>query len=237
VIRHFWRFRQIDSTNSFGLQLSQIYPAQSYLIWTNQQTQGRGRQARVWHAPAGSICASLVFTCQVNEVSNPQVLNLLAALAVCELLEAKSKAKISIKWPNDVYLKGKKLGGILSEAKWKGNIARIVIGIGLNLNVSEFPPGLSEQAVSWLLVTGQKYEELIFLRKLAKYFEDMFVASQAEGIQILLARMRAKCHTLDSHIIHLDKNKELTYKAVDIAEDGSLVVLTQNKQRINLYDS
>ncbi|MDZ4864617.1 MAG: biotin--[acetyl-CoA-carboxylase] ligase [Gemmatimonadota bacterium] len=111
------------------------------------QTVGRGSRGRRWTSPAGGLWLSVL--CRPETEPALEVLSLRMALAVCETLEAALPGlPLRLKWPNDLVLHERKLGGILCEARWQGGaVGWVAVGIGLNLR-NEIPIELSELAIS-----------------------------------------------------------------------------------------
>jgi BirA family transcriptional regulator, biotin operon repressor / biotin---[acetyl-CoA-carboxylase] ligase len=150
-------FSRLDSTNTRARELAAEGAEHGTVVTADEQTAGRGRQGRVWTAPAGK---ALLYSAIVRPLDERHLLLPLAVpLAVCEAAEelagdfAHGKAapegfRCGVKWPNDVQVEGRKLAGVLIEARPQDGWA--VVGIGLNLTISpeEFPPDLRETAVS-----------------------------------------------------------------------------------------
>jgi BirA family transcriptional regulator, biotin operon repressor / biotin---[acetyl-CoA-carboxylase] ligase len=135
-----------DSTNARGRELAAAGAPNGTVVTADEQTEGRGRQGRTWVAPSGR---ALLYSLLLRPLGNRPLLPLAAALAVCETAEALAPGiECKVKWPNDVQGDGRKLAGILIEARPQDDWA--VIGIGLNLSISpdEFPPDLKETAIS-----------------------------------------------------------------------------------------
>jgi BirA family biotin operon repressor/biotin-[acetyl-CoA-carboxylase] ligase len=151
-------FDSIDSTNTRARELAAEGAEHGTVVTADEQTAGRGRQGRTWTAPPGK---ALLYSAIVRPLDKRHLMLPLAApLAVCEAAEelaatvapdggpATNDLRCGVKWPNDVLVDGRKLAGILVEARPQDGWA--VIGIGLNLTISptEFPPELREIAVS-----------------------------------------------------------------------------------------
>jgi BirA family biotin operon repressor/biotin-[acetyl-CoA-carboxylase] ligase len=111
------------------------------------QTAGRGRRGRAWHAPRGGLWLSVL--CRPASEPALEVLSLRVALAAIEVVERHAaNVSLEIKWPNDLMLDGRKLGGILCEAHWQGESAAWVgVGVGINL-ANPIPLELEDQAVT-----------------------------------------------------------------------------------------
>jgi BirA family biotin operon repressor/biotin-[acetyl-CoA-carboxylase] ligase len=152
-------FAAIDSTNTRARELAAEGAAHGTVVTAEEQTAGRGRQGRVWTAPPGK---ALLYSAIVRPLDERHLMLPLAApLAVCEAAEELAgplapsdsggttmEFRCGVKWPNDVQVEGRKLAGILVEARPQDGWA--VIGVGLNLTISrpEFPPDLQDRAVS-----------------------------------------------------------------------------------------
>ncbi len=126
----YYHFPTIDSTNNFAKINLKLF-AQDTLsfITADEQTQGRGRFGNSWISPQGNLYLSVVYFPQKS--LSAFRLTQAASLAVCMLLE-KLGVQSKIKWPNDLYVNEKKIGGILTEAF----SSAYIIGIGLNINMS-----------------------------------------------------------------------------------------------------
>jgi BirA family transcriptional regulator, biotin operon repressor / biotin---[acetyl-CoA-carboxylase] ligase len=140
-------YRVTDSTNTRARELAEAGAPGGAVVTAREQTAGRGRQGRVWTAPEGK---ALLYSAILRPLDERHLLLPLSVpLAVCAAAEAlRPDAECQVKWPNDVWLDGCKLAGILIEAKPQDGWA--VIGIGLNLTIApdEFPPDLRQPAIS-----------------------------------------------------------------------------------------
>jgi BirA family transcriptional regulator, biotin operon repressor / biotin---[acetyl-CoA-carboxylase] ligase len=140
-------YRVTDSTNARARELAEAGAPHGTVVTATEQTAGRGRQGRSWTAPPGK---ALLYSAVLRPLDERHLLlPLAAALAVCEAAEElEPEVECTIKWPNDVWVEGRKLAGVLIEAKPQDGWA--VIGAGLNLTISrdEFPPELRETATS-----------------------------------------------------------------------------------------
>jgi BirA family biotin operon repressor/biotin-[acetyl-CoA-carboxylase] ligase len=130
--------RLTDSTNGRAKALAEAGAPHGTLVTADEQSAGRGRQGRVWTAPAGSAVLMSLVLRELDEL-----LPLTAAVAICEGLPAGTAA---VKWPNDVWVEGRKVGGILVEGRPQEGWA--VLGIGVNVTTESFPVELEESATS-----------------------------------------------------------------------------------------
>jgi len=140
-------FRVTDSTNARARELVEAGAPHGTVVTAAEQTAGRGRQGRTWTAPAGK---ALLYSAVLRPLDERHLLLPLAVpLAVCGVAEELAPGvECAIKWPNDVWIDGRKLAGVLIEAKPQDGWA--VIGVGLNLSIApgEFPPDLRDTAIS-----------------------------------------------------------------------------------------
>jgi len=139
--------RVTDSTNTRARELAEAGAPGGTVVTAREQTAGRGRQGRVWTAPEGK---ALLYSAILRPLDERHLLLPLSVpLAVCGAAEAlRPGIGCQVKWPNDVWLDGRKLSGILIEAKPQAGWA--VIGVGLNLSIEpgEFPDDLRQPAIS-----------------------------------------------------------------------------------------
>jgi BirA family biotin operon repressor/biotin-[acetyl-CoA-carboxylase] ligase len=140
-------YRVTNSTNSRARELVEAGAPPGTVVTAWEQTEGRGRQGRVWTAPEGK---ALLYSAILRPLDERHLLLPLSVpLAVCDAAEElREGIECQVKWPNDVWLDGRKLAGILIEAKPQDGWA--VIGVGLNLSIApnEFPPNLRQPATS-----------------------------------------------------------------------------------------
>jgi BirA family transcriptional regulator, biotin operon repressor / biotin---[acetyl-CoA-carboxylase] ligase len=140
-------YRSTDSTNTRARELAAAGAPHGTIVTAGEQSAGRGRQGRTWTAPPGK---ALIYSAIVRPLEERHtMLPLAVPLAVCEAAEElEPKIECKVKWPNDIHVEGRKLAGVLIEARPQDGWA--VIGVGLNLTIEpdEFPPDLRDQAVS-----------------------------------------------------------------------------------------
>lgn len=147
-------YRATDSTNERAKELALAGAAHGTLVTADEQSAGRGRQGRLWLAPPGS---ALLMSLVLRDLGAAQAhLPLAAALAVCEACERSVPVvRCAIKWPNDVWIDGRKLAGILIEGRPQDGWA--VLGIGVNVRTApeELPEELRDTATSLAAAAGE----------------------------------------------------------------------------------
>jgi|AntRauTorckE6833_2_1112554.scaffolds.fasta_scaffold12284_4 BirA family biotin operon repressor/biotin-[acetyl-CoA-carboxylase] ligase len=189
--RVLWR-EQVSSTNDALRELAEKGMAEGLVMVTDDQTAGRGRRGAKWISPKGESLAFSVLLRPTEAKAFWSRLSLIAGLAVAEALE-KYVPLAEIKWPNDVLIGGKKIAGILVEA----GRDYVIVGIGINVNTTGFPPGLA--ATSLAIERGEEVaREEVFLQ-VVKY-----LARHAQGIGSgfaeLVVGIRERCHLTDHHV-------------------------------------
>jgi BirA family transcriptional regulator, biotin operon repressor / biotin---[acetyl-CoA-carboxylase] ligase len=130
-----WRihyFDEIDSTQEAARELAASGADQGTLVIAEQQTAGRGRMGRSWHSPSGvNLYTTIILRPPIPLADVPR-LSLVAGVAVAEALEREAPGIVALKWPNDLWLLGRKAGGIIAEAVTdaRQNLDCVLLGIG-----------------------------------------------------------------------------------------------------------
>jgi BirA family biotin operon repressor/biotin-[acetyl-CoA-carboxylase] ligase len=153
---HFGRrmrgYESVDSTNTHAAHWAAEGAPEGSVVVTEYQTAGRGRHGRTWTADAGK---NLMFSVVLRPDLPPDRLGLITlcgGVAVAETVEGSAPLRATIKWPNDVLLRGRKCCGMLLESSLSGQRDGppefVILGIGLNVNQDRFPPEIADQATS-----------------------------------------------------------------------------------------
>jgi BirA family biotin operon repressor/biotin-[acetyl-CoA-carboxylase] ligase len=201
-----YSFQTIDSTNTKAKELAESGAASGAAVVAGYQTGGRGRLGKDWHSVAGKgLYCSIVVRPELTLEDYPKI-TLVAGLAVALVLDRVTGRTSRLKWPNDIYFRGRKIGGILTESSALGSSGRkryAVVGIGVNVNhvKADFPFGLQETATSLFVETGREFvvEEIFqavrldLLRQLELFSTD--------GFQPLLEQWRKKDFLLGKQMV------------------------------------
>jgi BirA family biotin operon repressor/biotin-[acetyl-CoA-carboxylase] ligase len=158
-------FNTIGSTSDVALALAAGGEGVGAVVIADQQTAGRGRLGRRWFSPPGSgLYVSIVLqpsTARADPQRATGLLTLAAGLALAEGIEAATRLRVDIKWPNDLLVAQRKLGGILAEAVGVERLAAqrgvtsVVLGYGINIRSTAYPPDLRDRATSLEAVLGR----------------------------------------------------------------------------------
>ncbi|MCA6365349.1 MAG: biotin--[acetyl-CoA-carboxylase] ligase [Bacteroidetes bacterium] len=182
--RHHIRLEEVASTNTFALDLVRSTPvAEGTLISAQHQTAGRGQRGSEWHtAPGENLTVSIVLRPVFLAPPAQFDLTRAVALAVADTAEqacADTEVKISVKWPNDIYINQRKVAGILVENILGSNrFVAAVVGIGLNVNQLQFGE-LAAKATSLRLVTGKTADTEKLLARLCEFLEKYYLMLRA----------------------------------------------------------
>jgi len=154
-----WNIKVIGetaSTNTTLLDWGRRGAKGPVALFTEVQTRGRGRRGRAWHSAAGE---SLIASVLIRPDSPPTRWGLVTLATGVALVDAlHDVAPVRLKWPNDLFLDGRKLGGILVETQMSSSAGFLVIGFGINLNQTTFDPEIEELAISLRQHTSQQFD-------------------------------------------------------------------------------
>jgi len=220
-----YHYESLPSTMDRAMDLVFKGAAEGTLVIAEGQTKGRGRLNRLWvSAKYKGIYFSLVIRPKILPQQAP-VLTLISAVAICEGLKQELGIEAQIKWPNDILLDNKKIGGILTELSAEMDIVHaIIVGVGINVNNDK--KTLPALASSLKEITGAKINRLSLLQGILSCFEERYRQFQKQGMQGILDRWCHLSSTLGKRV-KLTANRQkpaLIGEAVDIERDGSLLI-------------
>jgi len=208
------------STNDELRHLAENGAAEGLVLLAIEQTSGRGRRGTSWFCPPGD---SLAFSILLRP-AEPKALwprfALITGLAVAQALESFGPST-GIKWPNDVWIAGKKIAGILVEA----GASHVVIGIGLNVNTTEFPEDLAGTATSLRQHTGIHHSAAEVLLSVIRRVATLRHTLDA-GFAGTIAAIRDRCVLSGRQISYHAATGRQTGRVECVAEGGELLVQT-----------
>ena len=216
----------IGSTNAEALALARGGAPEGTCVVAEEQTAGRGRHRRSWVSPPGAgLWASVIL--DLTDLPNARwgLVPLAAGLAVADAIARTTGLEPALKWPNDVLVASAgaagKLAGILVEAAAQtGPAAQVVVGMGLNVDLDERPPGASCLASAGYPPPSR---EVLLVAELNALHERM--SQLRDDPPDLLREVRERCATLGRSVrVVLPGDQVLEGQAVGIADDGSLEV-------------
>ena len=172
------------STNDIGWHLADSDEPEGTVIFAEEQTQGRGRQGAVWHCPKSSGLLFSVLTRPPSRFLHTNLTTDLAALSAAESLHEIYGLNPTIKHPNDILIKGKKIAGILSEKHLPAHTRTMIVGVGLNVNVTlgELPEEIRDLATSVQICLGKPADRSklagAILAKMDHYYQQVLQGNE-----------------------------------------------------------
>lgn len=220
------RFDTIESTNTEVLNQAKRGADEGLCVVARQQTAGRGRHGRTWISEKDAgLFFSVVLRPKIEMRFLPLV-TLMSAVAIHDTLETLYEFDCDIKWVNDIHISEKKICGILAETCETSKGLAVVVGIGVNLNSSNFPPDISKIATSIEAEANQTPNAEILLQKLtfflSEYCDILYSANGAEKIRgEWIAR---SSYAFDKNVRVVLENETIHGKTRGIEENGALRV-------------
>ncbi len=189
----FIELSEVDSTNIYAMDhLKSDLAAHGMAFFAHHQSAGKGQQGKSWFTrPGENITLSVVLDCSFLSITRQFSLSVMVSLACMDLLKSYSLDETTIKWPNDIYWRDRKTGGILIEnllrgSKWQWAVA----GIGLNLNQVNFPESL-HNPVSLKQITGKHFEPVMVAKELCVCLDKRYTQLKNNGDAELFSEYQA----------------------------------------------
>ena len=213
-------YEEVSSTSDLCFELIEKGETEGIAVIALSQTKGRGRRGHVWVSPENAGLY-LSFIMAVPKKYPSQLIPLALALSVLRCVKRKTPGA-SIKWPNDVLVKGKKIAGCLAEAK-KGYI---VAGVGVNLNNTpdSFPDPIGKTATSLKIETGSTENRKEFSGLLLSELESVFGELEKTGAKVFLKELKENCSTLGAQTKYSGADGLSKGVARDIDRLGGLII-------------
>ncbi|MBW3141605.1 bifunctional biotin--[acetyl-CoA-carboxylase] ligase/biotin operon repressor BirA [Ferrimonas balearica] len=215
---------QVDSTNAFLLaRAKQCRNGEACLA--EMQTGGRGRRGRTWVSPIASHLYLSYFWRLEQGLAAAGGLSLAVGVMLCEALESLGVSGLTLKWPNDIYLNGRKLAGILVEVSGQqGEACELVIGCGVNVTMPESMAALIDQPWADLAGEGIAPSRSELARRVLEHLDAGMQDFELEGLAPFVARWLARDQFADTPVKLLLGNQEVTGVARGIDPQGHLLL-------------
>ena len=215
-------YKVLDSTNATAKEMAKVCESGTVVL-ADVQREGRGRVGRSWSSPPGGVWISVILKPNITPQHVGRI-NIAVSVAVARTVYELYGIRAGIKWPNDITIRGRKLGGILTEISAEmERIEYAVVGIGINANVdlSEFPPEWNATSIMQELGSGISRVELIqhLLTEIERYYE-MMTASFEE-------MHREWCNlstTLGRYVRIESQTGEVEGRAISLDQEGALIL-------------
>lgn len=230
-------YEQLGSTNTTLSELAFEGAEHGMVVVAECQTAGKGRRGRTWESPAeDNIYMSILLRPEFVTDRAPMV-TLVMAYSVAKVLRENGFADVQIKWPNDLVLSGKKVCGILTEMYLRGTaIDYIVVGVGLNVNTTDFSEELADKATSLFLECGKLLDKEQFIVDIVDTFMEMYDRFAKEGdLEFVQDAYNAILVNKNREVRIMETENEYTAYAYGINSNGELVVQLEDGTEKNVY--
>lgn len=222
------RFDSINSTNTEAIRQAKMGADEGLAIVAREQTAGRGRHGRIWVSEKDAgLYFSLILRPPIAPPSFP-LITLMTASAVHDALENLYKIDCDIKWVNDIHVRDKKICGILAEMIETEKGLAVVVGIGINLKSTNFPPEIAETATSIEAETGANVESEVLLQYLTKFlslFCDILYG--ADGLEKIRQEwIERSSYAYGKKVRARTENETIEGETCGIEENGALRIKT-----------
>ena len=230
------RFRyydEIESTNTEARNLAAEGAPEGTVVIAECQSVGKGRLGRRWTSPAGKGLLFSVILRPALPLTQAHLLTMVAATAACAGIESQTRIPVRIKWPNDLFIDNKKVGGILLEMSGeRDEVEWIVAGIGLNVNTeySELPVALRRTAVSLKMAGGVPVDRSELLANLLISLEKAYIDVSKNGFERSLREFRERDYLLNRSVSVQTREGPVVGEAAGIDEHGALLVELPHRQ-------
>jgi BirA family biotin operon repressor/biotin-[acetyl-CoA-carboxylase] ligase len=218
-------YDDISSTNNEAYRLAEEGAGEGALVLAETQSRGKGRIGRKWVSPKGSgIYMSLILRPDV-EIDEIPSITLVVASAIAKVIRKECSLDAMVKWPNDIFVGGKKVCGILTEMKAQtDSVDFLILGIGINVNTSsaKLPP----EATSLSAQASKTFDRTILLRRFLEELERDYLKFSSNGFAALRDECRSSSLVLGGRVNVTEHHKRIEGEAVDIDEKGALIVRT-----------
>jgi len=226
-------FHVVDSTNDEAAALAARGALDGTVVIADAQRRGRGRMGRSWASPGGvGIYLSIILRPAIQPHDAPS-LTLLGAVAVAEAIEEVTGLAAGVKWPNDLIVRGRKVGGILGEvAAEVSSLHYVVLGIGVNVNHTEesLGPEMRHIATSLRIEAGRSFDRTALIRSLCESLDRWYNCFLSEGPAPIIERLRRSCLTLGRQVVARSGDQQLCGLAVDLDHAGALLIRDADHQ-------
>lgn len=219
----------LPSTNTTARELAQNGASEGTVVVAAAQTAGRGTRNRAFFSPQGGVYMSIILR---PREADGCLITSCAAVAVARAIERLCPLTVQIKWVNDLYVKGRKLCGILTEAGFtpENALDYVVLGIGVNVAAVEFPPEIAEIATS----LGNEGVAVDRNALIAAILEEWEIAYATISRGNFLTESRARSCVLGQRVTVTRGNEQFTATARQINDRGHLLVEKDDGQAVIL---
>ncbi|MCI4626563.1 MAG: biotin--[acetyl-CoA-carboxylase] ligase [Candidatus Magnetoovum sp. WYHC-5] len=216
----------IGSTNDLAHALFESGCPNGLVVLANGQSSGRGSKGRQWYSPYGlNIYMTIVLRPEGLQISKASIINLMASLTVARAINMFTGLSAWPKWPNDIYVSGKKIAGILCESIISnGYVKGLFIGIGVNVNQRTFPANLTDSASSVFLQTGIAHERGGLIIDILNMFRMYYRLLLSKDSQLIIDRWSDMSKTINAKVCINSLTVKYSGTVIGVDSVGRLVI-------------
>lgn len=217
---------EVTSTQDIAKSVATKGASEGTVIIAETQTHGRGRIRRTWTSLPGGIYFSIILRPEIKPTEALQ-LPLIAGVAAAQAIRTVTNLRPSLKWPNDITLDGKKVGGILTEMSAEiDRLDWVIIGIGLNANIpkSRFPDDVAGIAASIGEIYGDHVSRVKLIQAILTRLEILYEAYQFSGFEDIRQEWKRLSNTIGAQVTINSTSNKISGLAIDIDQDGALIL-------------
>ena len=216
-------FDTVSSSMDVAWQLGIKGSSEGTVVIAETQTKGRGRLGRNWFSPKyKGIYLSLILRPKILPNQTP-LLTLMSAVSICEAIREKTGLTCQIKWPNDILIHHKKLGGILTELNAETDLSHFVV-IGIGLNVNNDKKTLLAGVTSLKEQKKEEVNRLDLLQEILRKIEENYFVFQKKGGKPIIDKWRDWSISLGRRVRVIFQKEHIEGQAIDIDTDGGLLI-------------
>lgn len=228
----------IDETDSTNEELKRNWNKLSggTLLLARRQTNGRGRMGRSWESKEETgIWMSFILKPQISPC-NISSLTLVAAMACQEAIRKVTHIEAVIKWPNDIVFNGRKLAGILTEAAFDNyRTSYVIVGIGINVSMRNFPKELADRATSLVIEGLENVDRNLLVAEFGNCFEKYYdIYLKNENMSELKTEYENKLVNLGKEVVVMDSDSQFRGVAKGISDSGELLIQNESGNVISV---
>jgi len=216
---------EIDSTNTYLKNLVLENEQNGTVIVTTNQTDGKGRLNRKWLSEKDKNVAISILLKTSKTNFNDCAIPALTGLAVSKAINKICLTDCKIKWPNDIVINNKKVGGILSEVLFQDDDIYIIVGIGINTDNSILPDEISHKATSLFRETGRFVDKNSLVGEILNQCEKYILGYQMHLTGESIVEYRSNCISIGKQVIFNRGNRDISGMAVAVNNNGELEVM------------
>lgn len=205
-----YHFTELSSTQDYAKKLYLAH-VENFVVYADIQRAGRGRNGHTWSSPSGGLW----FSFDMDMIEDVSLFTMGVGVAVREVLESIYGCNVKLKWPNDIILNRKKVGGIICE-KVKD---KVIVGVGINTNIKQISEG---KATTFLAETEKEIDNSIVMNKIILRCKEVLNNEIAQIVEKFRKNMEYRGEICFVSAL----KKEL--KIIDVADNGYLMVETDD---------